>query len=47
VVRSGVADALSGKVVSLPCSSNLTDAEQARVIDALAAWRGAALREAA
>jgi dTDP-4-amino-4,6-dideoxygalactose transaminase len=47
VVRSGVADALSGKVVSLPCSSLLTDAEQARVVDALAAWRGAALREAA
>jgi len=46
-VRTGVADALSGKVVSIPCSSQLTEAEQARVIAALAAWRGAALREAA
>ena len=46
-VRTGIADALSGKVVSLPCSSHLTEAEQARVIDALAAWRGAALLEAA
>jgi hypothetical protein len=31
----------------VPCSSHLTAAEQARVIDALAAWRGGALREAA
>jgi perosamine synthetase len=46
-VRTGVADALSGTVVSVPCSSHLTEAEQARVIDALAAWRGGALREAA
>ncbi len=46
-VRTGVAEALSGTVVSVPCSSHLTTAEQARVIDALAAWRGGALREAA
>jgi dTDP-4-amino-4,6-dideoxygalactose transaminase len=46
-VRTGVAEALSGTVVSVPCSSHLTAAEQARVIDALAAWRGGALREAA
>ena len=46
-VRTGVADALSGTVVSLPCSSHLTVGEQARVIEVLAAWRGAAVREAA
>ncbi|HUU24008.1 MAG TPA: aminotransferase class I/II-fold pyridoxal phosphate-dependent enzyme [Methyloceanibacter sp.] len=38
---TGVAAALSGTVVSLPCSSQLTVAEQGRVIAALAAWRGA------
>jgi dTDP-4-amino-4,6-dideoxygalactose transaminase len=46
-VRTGTADALSGTVVSLPCSSHLAEADQARVIGALAAWRGGALREAA
>jgi len=46
-VRTGVADALSGTVVSLPCSSHLTEAEQARVIDALSGWRGTALQQAA
>ena len=46
-IRTGMADSLSGTVVSLPCSSHLTGAEQARVIKALAAWRGGALREAA
>jgi perosamine synthetase len=45
VVRTGVADALSGVVVSLPCSSHLTEAQQARVIEALAAWRGGTLDE--
>lgn len=46
-VRTGVAAALSGTVVSLPCSSHLTEGEQSRVVGALAAWRGGALREAA
>lgn len=44
---TGVAARLSGAVVSLPCSSHLTDAEQGRVIDAVAAWRGADLGVAA
>jgi dTDP-4-amino-4,6-dideoxygalactose transaminase len=39
---SGVAAAISGRVVSLPSSSSLTEAEQAQVIDALAAWNGGA-----
>lgn len=36
---NGVAAELSGRVVSLPCSSGLTAAQQARVVDALSAWR--------
>lgn len=44
---SGVAAELGGRVVSLPCSSSLTAADQSRVIDALATWRGARLPEAA
>jgi dTDP-4-amino-4,6-dideoxygalactose transaminase len=44
---SGVAAALSGRVVSLPCSTSLSDADQGRVLDALAAWRGQALSRAA
>jgi dTDP-4-amino-4,6-dideoxygalactose transaminase len=47
VVRTGVAEALSGRVVSLPCSSHLTETELGRVIAALADWHGASLREAA
>lgn len=39
VLRSGVADSLSGTVVSLPCSSQLTEAEQHRVIEAVLSWR--------
>lgn len=35
---TGVATKLSGTVVSLPCSSSLEDAQQARVIAALAKW---------
>jgi dTDP-4-amino-4,6-dideoxygalactose transaminase len=35
---SGMAARLSGTVVSLPCSSSLTPAQQARVLDALAHW---------
>jgi dTDP-4-amino-4,6-dideoxygalactose transaminase len=35
---TGVAAGLSGTVVSLPCSSSLTDEQQARVIAALAKW---------
>ncbi len=46
-IRRGVAAALSGTVVSLPCSSHLAEAEQARVVAALADWRGAAVRDAA
>jgi dTDP-4-amino-4,6-dideoxygalactose transaminase len=38
----GVSAALSGTVVSLPCSSSLTDGQQERVLDALAGWRGGA-----
>ncbi len=37
---NGVTAAVSGRTVSLPCSSNLTDNEQNRVIDALADWSG-------
>ena len=37
---AGRSAALSGTVVSLPCSSSLTEAEQARVLAVLAAWRG-------
>ncbi len=44
---TGIAAALSGTVVSLPCSSNLSEAEQARVIQALSEWRGTNLRAAA
>ena len=36
----GISAGLSGTVVSLPSSSNLTDGERARVVAALAAWRG-------
>lgn len=46
-IRTGVAALLSGTVVSLPCSSLLSEADQARVIAALADWRGAAVRDAA
>ncbi len=37
---TGVAARLSGTVVSLPCSSNLSESEQNRVIAALQSWRG-------
>lgn len=46
-VLSGVAARLSGRVVSLPCSSALAEADQARVLAALADWRGRALDRAA
>jgi perosamine synthetase len=39
-VLNGVSKKISGRVVSLPCSSGLRDSDQARVVDALAAWRG-------
>jgi dTDP-4-amino-4,6-dideoxygalactose transaminase len=42
-----VSSRLSGTVVSLPSSSHLSEEQQARVIAALAAWRGAALERAA
>lgn len=37
---AGVSSALSGTVVSLPCSSSLMESEQRRVIEALSHWRG-------
>lgn len=37
---TGVAARLSGSVVSLPCSTSLTEGDQRRVIEALATWRG-------
>ena len=40
---SGVSEALSGMVVSLPCSSGLTVSQQSRVLDVLRDWRGGAL----
>jgi dTDP-4-amino-4,6-dideoxygalactose transaminase len=43
---SGVSAALSGQVVSLPCSSSLTEHLQARVIDVLGDWRGSACERA-
>jgi dTDP-4-amino-4,6-dideoxygalactose transaminase len=42
-VLNGVAREISGRVVSLPCSSSLSEAAQARVIEALAEWRGGRL----
>jgi dTDP-4-amino-4,6-dideoxygalactose transaminase len=44
---SGVGAALTGRVVSLPCSSHLAAQDQERVIAALAAWRGSVLDDAA
>ncbi len=44
---TGVSESLSGCVVSLPCSSSLTDAEQKRVIAALGEWRGKPCKQAA
>jgi len=35
---TGVTAAVSGRTVSLPCSSNLTEDEQSRVIEALDCW---------
>ncbi|MCW5700725.1 MAG: aminotransferase class I/II-fold pyridoxal phosphate-dependent enzyme [Rhodospirillales bacterium] len=37
---TGVAAAISGRVVSLPSSSSLGEADQSRVLAALAQWRG-------
>ncbi len=44
---AGVSRDLSGRVVSLPSSSWLAEADQGRVIAALGGWRGAKLRVAA
>jgi dTDP-4-amino-4,6-dideoxygalactose transaminase len=44
---SSVAESLSGRVVSLPCSSALAERDLARVLEALADWRGQALDRAA
>lgn len=40
---SEVSEKLSGTLVSLPCGSNMTDAEVTRVVRALNSWRGAPL----
>ncbi|MBE90527.1 MAG: pyridoxal-5'-phosphate-dependent protein [Rhodospirillaceae bacterium] len=40
---NGVSQSLTGRVVSLPCSSQLTEGEQFRVIDVLQKWRGSAI----
>jgi dTDP-4-amino-4,6-dideoxygalactose transaminase len=44
---TGVARGLSGRIVSLPCSTGLGETQQQRVIAALDRWRGADLREPA
>jgi dTDP-4-amino-4,6-dideoxygalactose transaminase len=44
---TGVSQSLSGRIVSLPCSAGMTEAQQARVIAALGRWRGAAMRQSA
>ena len=44
---NGTSGRLSGCVVSLPCSTQLTDADQARVIAALSEWRGAPILDRA
>ena len=38
-----VSTAMTDRVVTLPCSSHLTDQEQDRVLEALVGWRGATL----
>jgi len=47
VERTGVADSLSGTVVSLPSSSGLSEVDQDQVIKALGGWRGRRVRMAA
>ena len=37
---NGVSASLSGRVVSLPCSSSLSEDDQARVIEVVETWRG-------
>jgi dTDP-4-amino-4,6-dideoxygalactose transaminase len=37
---TGVSAGLSGRVLSLPCSSSLTEQDQERVLQVLAEWRG-------
>ena len=44
---NGVAERLSGTVVSLPCSSNLTEVAQDKVIAALKEWQGTTRRRVA
>jgi len=38
-VKTGIAASLSGSVVSLPCSSQLSNNEQGRVIEAVCSWQ--------
>jgi dTDP-4-amino-4,6-dideoxygalactose transaminase len=42
---TGVARELSGRVVSLPCGSALTQAQQERVVTALSEWQGSPVKE--
>ena len=35
---NGISESLSGSIVSLPCSTSLTESEQERVIDAVRSW---------
>jgi perosamine synthetase len=37
---SGVSASLTGRVISLPCSSNLSENDQSRVINVIKSWRG-------
>lgn len=46
-LRSGVAARLSGSVVTLPCSSGLSERQQDRVVAALSDWAGQSLAAAA
>jgi dTDP-4-amino-4,6-dideoxygalactose transaminase len=43
----GVSAKLSGTIVSLPCSSSLTEEQQSRVLDVLSAWSGPAMEREA
>jgi len=43
---TGVSASLSGRVVSLPCSSSLSEDDQARVIKVIGTWRGRNLDQA-
>ena len=46
-VLNGTSRLLSGRIVSLPCSTSLDVADQQHVINALTVWRGSDLRDVA